>query len=147
MSQDSLRLTVHIDGGARGNPGPAAAAYVARDAADDAVVGEAGLFLGKATNNAAEYRALLAALECAGALKAAEVEIRSDSELLVRQMNGQYRVKNARLRPLFEQAQALASQFQRFTVRHIRREENAEADRLVQRAINVRRDVCGADDE
>ena len=103
MSGNSLRLNAHIDGGARGNPGPAAAAFILRDASDGTVVAQTGLYLGRATNNVAEYRALLAALRSARELKAAEVEVLSDSELLVRQMNGQYRVRNAGLKQLHEE--------------------------------------------
>ena len=137
MSQDSLRLTVHIDGGSRGNPGPAAAAYVIRDADDDTVVREAGLYLGKATNNVAEYRALLAALEFAAQLKASQLQIFSDSELLVRQINGQYRVKNAALKEIFDRARDLMNGFALVSVDHIPRKENHHADRLVNQPVRA----------
>ncbi|MDY6913712.1 MAG: ribonuclease HI family protein [Planctomycetota bacterium] len=145
MSNEALRLIANIDGGARGNPGPAGAGVVLRDAADGAVVYQAGLYLGKATNNVAEYRALLAACKTAGDFNAAEVEVFSDSELLVRQMNGEYRVKNAGLKPLFEEALRLAGVFGRFTVRHVRREDNKDADQLANQAINLRRNVEDAE--
>ena len=142
MSKPALHLTVHIDGGSRGNPGPAAAGVVVA-ALDGTVLHESGIFLGRATNNVAEYRGLLAGLAAAKRLGGAEVEIVSDSELLVRQMNGQYKVKNAKLRPLFEQAQALAQRFEHFTCQHVRREANAEADEMARRAIHLRRDLDG----
>ena len=141
MSDGSFRVTVHIDGGSRGNPGPAGAGVVVAAADDGTVLHEAGYYLGHATNNVAEYNALLRGLEAAAALEADEVDVFSDSELLVRQMNGQYRVKNPGLRPLFEEATALAGRFGQFAILHVRREKNKEADRLVNQAINVKRDV------
>jgi len=136
-----LRLRVHIDGGARGNPGPAAAAFVVRDASDGVVIHEKGLYLGRATNNVAEYRGLLAALDYALAVGADEVEVLSDSQLLVKQMNGQYRVKSEGLKPLHEKALALCGRFASCTFRHVPRRENPDADRLVNRAINLKRNV------
>jgi probable phosphoglycerate mutase len=136
-----LRVQVHIDGGSRGNPGPAAAAFVLRDANTGRFLRQAGLFLGRATNNVAEYRGLVAALEAAAELGAAEAEVMSDSELLVRQMNGQYRVKNEGLRPLFEQARALVGRFRRCSFGHVPRERNTEADGLVNRALDLGGDV------
>ena len=108
------------------------------------VVYEAGLFLGQATNNVAEYQALLAGLKAASALGTQEVTVRSDSELLVRQMNGQYRVRNAGLKVLFEQAGALVGRFRRFDIEHVPRARNAHADRLVNQAINLKRNVDGS---
>ena len=143
MGREPLRLQVHIDGGARGNPGPAAAAVIVRDAADGAVVHQAGLFLGRTTNNVAEYRALLAGLEFAARLGAAEVQVFSDSELLVRQMNGQYRVRNAGLKPLHERALQMHERFARCSYQHVGRADNRDADRLVNQAINLKRDVDG----
>ena len=100
MSARVLRVTIHVDGGARGNPGPAGAGVVIADDDDDAVIYEAGLFLGHATNNVAEYKGMLHGLEMAQTLKAQEVSIVSDSELLVRQMNGQYKEGVVRLNVL-----------------------------------------------
>jgi len=140
MRKGSKGFTVYIDGGARGNPGPAAAGVVICDD-DRAVLHEAGIFLGRATNNVAEYQALLAGLKAAARLGAADVTIVSDSELLVRQMNGQYRVKSEHLRPLHEEAQAMARGFRRCAFRHVRREDNTHADRLVNEAINLRRNI------
>ena len=144
MKRDGLRVTIHTDGGARGNPGPAAAGYVVM-AEDGTVLLEKGLYLGRATNNVAEYRALLAGLSAAAELGAAEVRLFSDSELLVRQMNGQYRVRDAKLKPLWSEAAALAGGFARYTFGHFRREHNRHADRLVNRALDLKRDVEDAD--
>jgi len=135
-----LRVTGYIDGGARGNPGPAAAGVVLR-ADDGTILHAGGYYLGRATNNVAEYKGLLHALEAAAALEADELEIVSDSELLVRQLNGQYRVKNAGLRPLFDEAKKLAGRFARFSIRHVRREDNKDADGLVNQAIDARKNV------
>jgi len=144
MSGNSLRVTVHVDGGARGNPGPAGAGVVISDAADGGVIYEAGLFLGHATNNVAEYKGMLHGLEMARALKAHEVEVVSDSELLVRQMNGQYKVKNAGLLPLYKQGKVLAAGFETCSFRHVRREQNVLADALVNRAIDEKKNIEGA---
>jgi probable phosphoglycerate mutase len=140
-----LRVTLNIDGGARGNPGPAGAAFVIRAADDGAVLRQRGIFLGRQTNNVAEYRALLAGLEAAAELGASQVEVVSDSELLVRQMNGRYRVRNEDLKKLFDEALALQGKFSACTYRHVRREQNAPADRLVNQAINLKRNVTGDD--
>ncbi|MGC9454563.1 MAG: ribonuclease HI family protein [Phycisphaerae bacterium] len=136
-----LRVRLEVDGGSRGNPGPAGAGVVVRDAADGQVLQEFGVFLGKATNNVAEYRGLLAGLQRAADLGAREVEVFSDSELLVRQMNGQYRVRNEGLVGLFEQARQLANGFAKCSFNHVRREQNTAADRLANQAMNLKRDV------
>lgn len=145
MTGNSRRVIIHIDGGSRGNPGPAAAGVIVRAADDGTVIHEAGLFLGTTTNNVAEYRALVAALEAAAAVNATAAEVFSDSELLVRQMNGQYRVKKRHLRTLFEQARELADAFEEFSISHVRRDRNTDADRLVNLALNLKRNVNGAD--
>src|SRR5437868_5449781 len=117
-----MHLKISIDGAARGNPGPAAFAFViSRPGAAD--IEEKGC-LGKATNNVAEYTALVRALEKASDLGAEDVEIRSDSELLVKQMNGDYRVKNPDLRVLHEEANALRRGFKRVSIHHIARADN-----------------------
>jgi ribonuclease HI len=144
MSGKPLRVTVHVDGGARGNPGPAGAGVVIADASDGGVLYEAGLFLGHATNNVAEYQGMLHGLEIASQLKAAEVEVVSDSELLVRQMIGQYKVKNAGLIPLHRKGKELEAKFKLCSFRHVRRENNVHADALVNRAISAKRNVEGA---
>lgn len=144
MTATPLRLTIHTDGGCRGNPGPAAAAYVIRTE-DGVSIREAGIFIGRATNNIAEYQAVVAALRAAEKIGADEVDVFSDSELLVRQMNGQYRVRNGRLRPLYEQACNMAGRFSRCTITHVRREANEAADRLANQALDLKRNVGDAD--
>lgn len=140
MTRNFSNVTVHIDGGSRGNPGPAGAGVVISDA-DGMTLQESGVFLGKATNNVAEYTALLVGLRAAKKLGARRVKIISDSELLVRQMNGRYRVKNAGLRPLYEEAQELTTRFEAVSIHHVRREQNTDADRMVNQAINLKRNV------
>ena len=141
MGGEPLEVVIHIDGGARGNPGPAAAGVVVQSTDDGTVLFEGGYYLGRATNNVAEYRALLKGLERARAMGAGDVEVRSDSELLVRQMNGQYRVKSPGLKPLFEQACREGKGFRRLVFRHVRRELNQHADLLANRALDVGADV------
>ena len=138
---NQLRVTVNIDGGARGNPGPAGAGVVVRCRDDGTVLHEAGVYLGRATNNVAEYNALLVGLKAAKCLGATDVVCLSDSELVVRQMKGEYRVKNDRLRGLYEEALHMQNEFERFSIRHVGREQNKEADQLVNRAINLKRNV------
>jgi len=121
-------FVINVDGASRGNPGPAAAGWIIRDARDGQPLLEKGRALGKETNNRAEYFALIFALEDAVLLSADDVLVRSDSELLVKQMTGQYRVKNAGLKGLFKRAMDLAGGFKRFHVHHVPREENKEAD-------------------
>jgi ribonuclease HI len=141
MTNKELAVVINIDGGARGNPGPAGAGVVIKTADDGTVIFEGGFFLGKATNNVAEYHGLLEGLLAADKLQADAVEVISDSELMVRQMNGQYRVKNAGLKPLYERACRLRGKFSSFTIRHVRREENKAADKLVNQAINLKQNV------
>lgn len=126
---------LHADGAARGNPGPAAAGYVLDDPEGTECFAE-GRTLGVATNNVAEYKALVLGLAKALELGAAEIEVRMDSELVVRQMNGEYRVRNEGLKPLHAEAQALASRFGRFRIQHVRREANARADAEANRALD-----------
>ncbi len=124
-----------VDGGARGNPGPAAVGYRIEDEAGG-VLDEAGRTIGVATNNEAEYRALITALERAAALGATEVEVRSDSELLMRQMTGRYRVKSPHLKQLWDEAQQAADGFERVRYIEVRRAENTDADRQVNLALD-----------
>jgi ribonuclease HI len=126
--------SINIDGAARGNPGPAAYAYVI--SAEGAPAIEDAGCLGRATNNVAEYTALVRALERAAQLKATRVHIRSDSELLVKQMTGEYRVKNPQLRPLYEEATRLRSRFDLVSFTHVRREQNKRADELCNAALD-----------
>jgi ribonuclease HI len=130
-----MKVVVNVDGGARGNPGPAAIAAVVQDA-DGGVLEERGEQIGRATNNVAEYRALLLGIERAAALGAAELELVGDSELVVRQVKGEYKVKDAALRELHAQVKHALAGFESWSIRHVRRERNAEADRLVNEALD-----------
>ncbi|MFQ5513003.1 MAG: ribonuclease HI family protein [Myxococcota bacterium] len=136
-------LRVYTDGAARGNPGPAGAGVHIEDETG-AALDEASLYLGEATNNVAEYRALLLGLERAGTLGAARVEIRADSELVVRQMTGQYRVRNPALQVLHRRARELERGFERVDYVHVPREQNLAADRLANRAIDGERAAPGS---
>lgn len=129
------RLVVYVDGGSRGNPGKAAIAAVVTNS-DGSVLEERGERIGETTNNVAEYRAMLLGIERAAALKANELELVGDSELVVRQVNGEYKVKDATLRELHRQVKTALDGFERWTVRHVRREMNAEADRLVNEVLD-----------
>ncbi|MGH3051890.1 MAG: reverse transcriptase-like protein [Gaiellaceae bacterium] len=130
-----MKVRLYTDGGARGNPGPAAAAYVL-EAEDGTVLDARGETIGVATNNVAEYRALVAGLRKARDLGLDDVEVVSDSELLVKQMNGEYRVKNAALIELSLDAAHLAGEIGRVRYRAVRRAENELADRLVNEALD-----------
>ena len=131
-----MRARLSTDGGARGNPGPAAFGYVL-ETEDGTVLAAHGERIGVATNNVAEYRALVAGLEKALELAVDEVDVVSDSELLVRQMTGQYKVKNEALRKLSLEAAALARRLRRVTYRSVPREHNELADRLVNEALDT----------
>ena len=130
-----MKLVVNVDGGARGNPGPAAVAAVATDD-EGQVVGERNAYIGEATNNVAEYRALLLGLELARELGADEVEVINDSELVARQIGGEYKVKHAGLKPLFIEAMRTLREFDAWAVRSVRREQNERADELVNEALD-----------
>ncbi len=130
-----MKATLSTDGGSRGNPGPAAYGYVL-EAEDGTVLDARGETIGKATNNVAEYRGLLAGLEKAVELGITELDVISDSELLVKQMLGDYRVKNEALRELSLDAAALARKIGRVNYRAVRREHNDLADRLVNEALD-----------
>lgn len=130
-----MKLTVHVDGGARGNPGPAAIAAVVSDESG-MVIHEAAETIGRATNNVAEYRALLLGIERAKELGATELELVGDSELIVKQVRGEYRVKDAGLRPLHSAAQKALGDFAEWRIRHVKRAENAEADALVNQVLD-----------
>jgi ribonuclease HI len=131
-----VKARLSTDGGARGNPGPAAYGYVL-ETEDGTVLAAHGEAIGEATNNAAEYRALLAGLEKALELGLDEVEVVSDSELLVKQMRGEYRVKNEALRQLSLEAARLARQLRSISYTAVRREHNELADRLVNEALDA----------
>ena len=132
------RVTVNVDGGARGNPGPAAIGVVLRNG-DGSVLEEVGETIGEATNNVAEYRALLRGIELAAGRGAEEVELVGDSELVVRQVEGRYKVKNAGMKKLHEEVKRALRGFDSWSIRHVRRAENADADRLVNEALDGER--------
>jgi ribonuclease HI len=129
------KLTVNFDGGSRGNPGPAAIGVVVSDS-DGEIVAEVGETIGRATNNVAEYRALLRGIELARDHGATEVEIFGDSQLIVRQVEGRYKVKHPEMKKLHTEAKAALGEFDSWTISDVRRAYNAEADRLVNEAFD-----------
>ena len=129
------RLRINSDGASRGNPGPAAIGATVKDE-QGRLVASVSRAIGRATNNQAEYRALIAALEKAAELGAQRVDVRLDAELVVRQLQGKYRVKNQALRPLYLRAAELLGKFAGFTIATVPRAENAEADRLANQALD-----------
>jgi len=131
-----MRLVVNVDGGARGNPGPAAIAAVVQSAEGE-VIEERGERIGRTTNNVAEYRALLLGIERARALGADEVELVGDSELIVKQVKGEYKVKDATMRELHAEVTRALGELDSWSIRHVRRERNADADRLVNRVLDA----------
>jgi ribonuclease HI len=133
-----LKVIVHVDGGARGNPGPAAAACVISDA-DGHVLAEHSELLGRATNNVAEYRALLLGLAKARELAANEIEVVGDSELIAKQVQGLYKVKHEAMRPLYLDAMKALREFDSWSIRTVPRAQNAEADALVNQALDSAR--------
>jgi ribonuclease HI len=136
VSDDSgEKLVVNVDGGSRGNPGPAAIAAVI-SSSDGEAIEEHHETIGDATNNVAEYRALLLGIESAAALGADEVELIGDSELIVRQVLGSYKVKDPTLRRLHGEVRRALTSFTDWSIRNVPREENAEADRLVNEALD-----------
>ena len=128
------KIIINIDGACKGNPGPSAIGVIISDE-QKGVIARISKAIGRTTNNRAEYMAVIAALEKAVAMGAERVEIRSDSELLVRQITGKYKVKNAGLLPLYEKAKQLELSISTFKIRHVPREENREADELANRAL------------
>ena len=135
------KLKVHIDGGARGNPGPAAAGVVIHDAQTDQLVHEAAYYLGPMTNNSAEYQGLLHALKQCRVLNATDIQIFSDSQLMVKQITGEYRVKSADLKPLYQEARTLLSHFDQWQINHVYREQNKRSDELVNQALDTQSDI------
>ena len=133
-------LTLEFDGGSRGNPGPAGIGAVVR-AADGTPLVTLGRFIGRATNNVAEYKALITALRKARELGARRVVVRGDSELIVKQIRGEYRVKNADLRELYDEAKGLLAEFEHATIDHNYRHKNALADKLANLAMDRKADV------
>ena len=130
-----MSIVAYIDGGARGNPGPAGYGVRIEDEAGT-LIDEFHGFLGSATNNIAEYNGLLAALRYAREHGHRRLHIKSDSELLVKQMRGEYRVKNAGLQPLYKEACSMACSLERIVYEHVRREQNKDADRLANLAMD-----------
>jgi ribonuclease HI len=139
-------FVAYVDGASRGNPGPASYAVILR-APDGAVRFEAGKYIGRATNNVAEYYGLITALDYAATQGISRLLVRSDSELLVRQMQGRYKVKSADLRPLHERARKLAQGFAYFAIEHVPREQNREADELANVALDRTSSKSGASSE
>jgi ribonuclease HI len=132
------RLLIHTDGAARGNPGPAGAGALLQDAETGETVAEIAEFLGVRTNNYAEWTAVELAVRRARALGASVVDLRTDSELVARQIAGRYRVKHPDLKPIHARVMALLAEFTTYTVGHVPRERNREADRLSNVAIDGR---------
>jgi ribonuclease HI len=133
-----MKVVVHVDGGARGNPGPAAAAAVL-SSPDGEVLDEAAETIGHATNNVAEYRGLLLGLERAKRLGATEVDVINDSELVAHQVTGRYKVKHPDMKPLHAQALTALGDFERWSIRPVPRSANADADALVNQALDGER--------
>jgi ribonuclease HI len=138
-------ITINFDGGSRGNPGPAGIGVVL-SAEDGTPLVTLGKFIGVATNNVAEYTALILGLKQAAKLGATKIHVRGDSELVIKQMRGEYRVKNPALKALYEQAQSLVSDFQSVGFEHNLRHHNSLADRLANLAMDRKADVDDADD-
>ncbi len=128
-------VVIYVDGGSRGNPGPAAYGVVIEDESG-AVLEKLHCFLGRQTNNFAEYSGLVAGLRRAAELRARQVKVRADSELMVRQMRGEYQVRSESLRPLYDEARSLVRGFAQFTIEHVRREKNKLADELANLAMD-----------
>ncbi|MCB0863842.1 MAG: ribonuclease HI family protein [Solirubrobacterales bacterium] len=131
-----MKLIVNVDGGARGNPGPAAIGIVIRDGEGN-VLADLGETIGEVSNNVAEYQALIRGIEMAIDRGGDELDIRGDSELVVKQMLGQYKVKHPDMKPLNARANELLSGVGSWTITHVRREQNAEADALVNQALDA----------
>lgn len=130
-----MKAILHADGGARGNPGPAGIGVVLTDA-DHNVVAEIARGIGQTTNNVAEYTALIAGLELALARGVTDLEVRMDSELVVSQLKGEWKIKNDRLRSLAVRARGLFDRFEHASIDHVGREENADADKLANQGMN-----------
>ena len=131
-----MKVTVHVDGGSRGNPGPAAAGAIVTGEGGE-VLDRVGELIGEATNNVAEYRGLLLGIARARELGATEVEIFNDSELIAHQVNGRYKVKHADMKPLHAEATAELSRFDDWSLTPVRREQNAEADAIVNETLDA----------
>jgi ribonuclease HI len=140
LTPEAAAWIARIDGASRGNPGPAAAAVIIRTS-DSVTVASFAKYLGTATNNFAEYQALLAALQYTLEQGQRRLRVLSDSELLVRQIQGSYKVRSDGLRPLYQRARKMIGEFELFSIEHVPREENREADGLANRALNTGRSI------
>ncbi len=136
-----MNVRIFVDGGSRGNPGPAAAGVVIQDTDQEVIRHEGGYYLGRLTNNAAEYQGLIRALELADEIGGRSATIFSDSQLMVRQVTGAYKVKSAALKPLHDRVRDLLSGFDRWQITHVYREHNHRADELANMAMDARDDV------
>ena len=141
-----MKATLHTDGGARGNPGPAGIGVVLKDTSG-AVIGEIAQGIGVATNNVAEYKALLAGLELARDLGVTELDVFMDSELVVSQIKGEWKIKNDALRRLAVDARRLIDRFESWSMTHVRREQNSEADKLANQGMDAAQLDAELDDE
>lgn len=130
------KLLLYTDGGSRGNPGPSGIGVIILDSKRKKIK-ESSKYIGETTNNVAEYSALVCGLEEAASLGADEIVVYMDSELLAKQLNGEYRVKDENIKALFEKALGILKNFSSFEIKHIAREKNKEADKLVNKAINL----------
>jgi phosphoribosylglycinamide formyltransferase-1 len=135
-----MKIIIHTDGGSRGNPGPGAAGIVLKDTQGHLLAAQ-GFFLGRTTNNVAEYAGITKALEVALTWGATDIELHSDSELLVKQLNGQYAVRSPNLKPLYQQAKSLLDRLDHWQVIHVQRDQNKHADRMVNKALDAGTDV------
>ncbi|MHC4692636.1 MAG: phosphoribosylglycinamide formyltransferase [Planctomycetota bacterium] len=140
MQDSRYEVIAHTDGASRGNPGPAAGGFILTDP-DGTKLQAKAFFLGRNTNNVAEYTGVVKALEAAIEVGAKRLIVFSDSQLLVRQINGEYKVKSEQIRPLFQQAVELLGRFENWKVQYISRDKNKEADKLVNQALNLGKDV------
>jgi len=140
--QGTAAYRVNIDGGSRGNPGPAAYGVVIRDPRGE-IVAKLKKYIGRMTNNVAEYYGLIAALDYAQAKGIRALRVEADSELLVNQMRGQYKVKSGDLKPLFERAKKMSQGFESFRIEHVYREQNREADALANEALDETSGAAG----
>ena len=144
MTDKSDKVIIYTDGGCRGNPGPSAAGFVLQSSDGKHLVSR-GFFLGTGTNNTAEYTALIKALENAGKIGAKHIEVFSDSELVVRQINGRYKVKSENIRNLYNRCIELLGSFERWSISHIPRDKNMQADELVNSALDRQSNITGTD--
>lgn len=133
---NTKKAIIYVDGAARGNPGPAAIAAIIKDEQGKPLA-SISQRIGTTTNNQAEYKAIIAALEKVISLGAKRVEVKSDSELVVKQINGEYRVKKAHLKPLYQQVKQLQDSLESLTITHIPRRQNSEADNLANKALDL----------